>query len=231
MIKQKFNLTWETTVRADYINSKLIDDEFLANLKKSGCCLLSFGAESGSEKILEKIQKDITVDQILNSAKQCLRHDIIPQYSFMVGLPTETKEDMKQTIKLIDKLIKLSPKVQILGPQAFRPYPGSVLYQECLKAGWLPPKSLEEWAKVMQHELNYLSPQNFPWLKDPDFVESLEAYTRFGAHTIKSALSSTVKSSKLLKLLFILVCQIRWKLRFFKWPLEFKIAQKFITRV
>lgn len=230
MIDQKLNLAWETTVRADYINEHMLNDEFLAKLKKSGCYLLSFGAESGSARILEKIQKDVLPQQILKSAKQCLKHRIIPQYSFMVGLPGESRQDSNQTIDLIDQLIKLSPYVQILGPQAFRPYPGSILYQECLVAGWRPPQSLKEWAKVMEGELNYLSPHNFPWLKDPDFVESLEAYVRFGAHSIKSALGSTVKANKILKFLFILLCQLRWKMKFFKWPIEFKIARSLITK-
>ena len=225
MIKRKFNLFWETTIRADYLDKNFLDDDFMADLRKSGCYLLSFGAESGSPLVLKKIQKDITREQILNSARRCLKYGIVPQYSFMVGLPGETKKDMFETISLIDKLTKLSPEVQILGPQAFRPYPGSALYQECLVSGWRAPQSLEQWAKIMENELNYLSPQNFPWLKDPDFVESLEAYVRFGAHSFKSALGSTVKANKFLKTLFILLCKLRWKLKFFKWPIEFKIAK------
>jgi len=229
MIDKKLNLVWETTVRADYISDKMIDDDFLKKLRQSGCYLLSFGAESGSDQILKKIKKDLIVKQILNSARKCLEYDIIPQYSFMVGLPAETKKDMMQTIDLIDQLVKLSPKIQILGPQAFRPYPGSELYNQCLDAGWQPPKTLEQWASVMRHELNYLSPKNFPWLDNPDFVDSLEAYTRFGAHSIRNALSSTVKANKILKLLFIIICKIRWKLKFFSWPIEVKIAKKFVS--
>jgi len=231
MIKNEFDMSWETTIRANYLDDDFLDDDFLTDLKKSGCYLLSFGAESGSEKILKKLQKDITVDQIINSAKRCLKHGIIPQYSFMVGLPGETRKDINGTIKLIDRLIKLGDRVQILGPQAFRPYPGSALYQECLASGWSAPQSLDNWAWLVENELNYLSPRNFPWLKHVDLVESLEAYVRFGAHSIKSALGSTVKTNKLLKLLFILLCQVRWKLKFFKWPIEFKVARSLITKI
>lgn len=230
MIERQLIIPWETTVRVDYINNQMIDDEFLALLKKSGCYLLSFGGESGSERVLKKINKGIKPEQIIYSAKQTLNQGIIPQYSFMVGLPGETKKDIYQTIKLIDRLVKLGPQVQILGPQAFRPYPGSALYQECLVSGWSAPDSLGDWAKVVENELNYLSPRNFPWLENADLVESLEAYVRFGAHTIKSALGSTVKSNKIFKLFFILLCQIRWKLKFFKWPIEFKIARRAVTK-
>ncbi|MBD3311241.1 MAG: hypothetical protein GF349_01935 [Candidatus Magasanikbacteria bacterium] len=167
---------------------------------------------------------------IIRSAKMCLKHDIIPQYSFMIGLPGEEKNEMMETLKLIDKLVKLSSKVQILGPQAFRPYPGSELYEECVMSGWKAPETLYEWSDLVENELNYLTVQNFPWVKHKDFVESMEAYVRFGAHNIKSALGSTVSSNKLLKLSFILLCKLRWKLKFFNWPVEFKLAKKFVSK-
>jgi len=230
MIDRKLSIPWETTVRVDYINDQMINDEFLALLKESGCYLLSYGGESGSEIVLRKINKGIKPGQIIYSAKQTLKYGIIPQYSFMVGLPGETKKDIYQTIKLIDRLVKLGPQVQILGPQVFRPYPGSVLYQACVSSGWSAPQSLTGWAKAVKDELNFLSPRNFPWIKDVNLVESLEAYVRFGAHTIKSAFGSTVKANKILKLLFILLCQLRWKLKFFRWPIEFKIARRAVTK-
>jgi radical SAM superfamily enzyme YgiQ (UPF0313 family) len=230
MIDRGLQLPWETTIRAGYIRPGMVDDELMAKLKKSGCYLLSFGAESGSGKVLKMIKKDITANEILNSAKLCLKHGIIPQYSFMIGLPGETKDDMLETLKLIDQLITLSDQVQILGPQAFRPYPGSELYAECIQAGWQEPKSLEEWAKVAKNELSYLSVENFPWVGDKDFVESMEAYVRFGAHSIKSAMGSTVSANQWLKLGFVLLCQLRWRLKFFAWPVEFKLAKKFVIK-
>jgi len=230
MIEENLDIPWETTIRTDYIRDGFIDDGFLVKLKKSGCYLLSFGAESGSNEILKKIDKDIKREDIINSAKMCVRHEIIPQYSFMVGLPGETRRDINLTLSLIDALVKVSPLVQILGPQAFRPYPGGTLYDECLKAGWKAPEKLEDWARLVKNELNYLTPKNFPWLKNPELVESLEAYVRFGAHSIKSALHSTVKAPKFIKLIFILLCKLRFKLKFFKFPFEYMLAKKFITK-
>ncbi|PIR12733.1 hypothetical protein COV49_04345 [Candidatus Falkowbacteria bacterium CG11_big_fil_rev_8_21_14_0_20_39_10] len=230
MIDQGLSRPWETTVRANYLRVGMIDNEFMALLKKSGCYLLSFGAESGCPRILKKIKKDISPEDILRSAEMSLRHGIIPQYSFMIGLPGETKSDMMATLRLIDKLLKLSDKIQILGPQAFRPYPGSELYNECLESGWQAPDTLEEWAKLVKNELNYLTVKNFPWVRHKDFVESMEAYVRFGAHSIKSAMGSTVKAGKWLKLGFVLICKLRWKLKFFWWPVEFKLAKRHVIK-
>lgn len=230
LIEKDLVLPWETTVRADYFRAGMIDEEFAAQLKKSGCYLLSFGAESGSPAILRKIKKDIVPEQVLLSAKVCLKHGIIPQYSFMIGLPGETKADMNLTIKLIDRLVKLSPQVQILGPQAFRPYPGSVLYQECLQAGWQEPESLEAWAALAKNELSYLTVKNFTWVKDKNFVEAMESYVRFGAHGFKSAMGSSVKARRLLKFGFVLLCQLRWRLKFFAWPFDYQLAKKFVVK-
>jgi len=229
MIERKLERPWETTVRANYISTAMVDDDLLVKMKQSGCYLLSFGAESGSQIVLDKIKKDITPAQIIYAAKQCLKHDIIPQFSFMVGLPGELKSDMKLTLRLIDQLVKLSKKVQILGPQAFRPYPGSELYGECVASGWSAPKSLEEWSHLVKNQLNYLQVKNFNWVKHKDFVDSMEAYVRFGAHSVKSAMGSSVRANCILKLGFVLLCQLRWKLKFFAWPIEFKLAKKFVS--
>lgn len=230
MLEKKLTMPWETTVRCNYLRAGMVDDDFMEKLKKSGCYLLSFGAESGCPRILSKIKKDISPDDVINSAKMSLRHGIIPQYSFMIGLPGETKSDMMETLRLIDKLVSLSDKIQILGPQAFRPYPGSPLYEECVQSGWQAPQTTEEWAHLVKNELSYLTVQNFPWVKDKNFVESMEAYVRFGAHSIKSAMGSSIKAQKLLKLGFVLLCQLRWKLKFFFWPIEFKLAKRFVTK-
>ncbi len=230
LIEKNLTVPWETTIRVNYLKKDFIDDRFLAKIRKSGCYLFSFGAESGSPRILRKLDKDITREEIINSARSCLRHGIIPQYSFMVGLPEETREDVKMTLSLIDELFKLSDRVQILGPQVFRPYPGGTLYEECLALGWKEPETLSQWAEMVENELNYLTPRNFPWISSPDFVESLEAYVRFGAHSIESALGSTVKAARAFKLAFILICKIRWKLKFFAFPWDFKLAKNFISR-
>ena len=230
MIARDLSIPWETTIRVDYVREGMVDDAFMEQIRESGCYLLSFGAESGSTRILSKIQKDVTPEQILHSAKVCLRHGIIPQYSFMIGLPGESRKDMMLTLDLIDRLVALSHRVQILGPQAFRPYPGSELYQECIAAGWREPETLSQWAHLVENELSYMSVKDFPWVRNKDFVESIEAYTRFGAMSIRSAMGSTIKASRVLKLPFILLCKLRWKLKFFLFPFEYKLARKFVAK-
>lgn len=230
LIEDKINISWSTTCRADYFNNEFINDDFLDLIKKSGCELLSMGAESGSPRILEKIQKDVTPEEIIYSAKRCVKYNIDPIYSFMAGLPGETWQDIKKTLHLIDVLTKINQRVKIIGPQTFRPYPGSPLFKECITMGWHPPFSLEEWAKAMSGELNYMDSHKLPWLKNPDVIESLDVIVRLGANPIKYAFGLEVKANKVLKFLFILLCRIRWKLKFFGWPIEYKLAKRFISK-
>jgi anaerobic magnesium-protoporphyrin IX monomethyl ester cyclase len=230
LIEDKINISWSTTCRADYFKDDFINDEFLDLIKKSGCELLSMGAESGSPRILEKIQKDVTPEEIIYSAKQCVKYNIDPIYSFMAGLPGEAWKDIKKTLYLIDVLTKINRRVKIIGPQTFRPYPGSPLFKECISMGWHPPLSLEEWAKAMSGELNYMDSHKLPWLKKPDVIESLDVVVRLGANPIKYALGLEVKANKILKFLFIILCRVRWKLKFFGWPIEYKLAKRFISK-
>jgi len=230
IINNNINIYWSASIRSSYFNNKFINNNFLELMKKSGCNLLSIGAESGSIKILEKIKKNTTPEEIIYSAKQCIKYNIDPIYSFMAGLPGETWQDIKKTLCLINDLTKINQRVKIIGPQTFRPYPGSPLFEECVSMGLHLPLSLEEWSKSMSGELNYLDSRQFPWLKKPNTIESLDVIVRLGANPLKYALGLEVKANKILKFLFIFLCRARWKLKFFHWPIEYILAKKFISK-
>jgi len=107
-LKRNLQISWETTVRADYVKEERIDDEFLDKLKQTGCYLLSFGAESGSPRILAKIKKDITPEDVINSAKNVFKtwhYSAIFIHDWFA--PEKKKEDMMMTLNLIDRLIKI----------------------------------------------------------------------------------------------------------------------------
>lgn len=231
MLAEKINIPWNTSTRADYFNKNHLDDELLSLMEKTNCDALSIGAESGSPKILKKIKKEVTPEEIINSAKQCLAYDIDPIYSFMAGLPGEDWTDTKKTLRLIDVLTKLRGRgrVKIIGPQTFRPYPGSPLFKECVAYGWKTPSSLKEWSRSMSGELNYLEPKQFPWLKHPLVIEALDVYVRLGANPLRHAWQLEVGANKILKFAFLAVCRLRWKLKFFWWPIEYLLAKKFLA--
>lgn len=137
---------WYGTTRVDYFRANYIDEELAIRLKQSGCTLVGIGAESGSQRILDMLQKEITVDDTLNAARILKRAGIHANWSFMIGLPEETADDIKKTLVLIRQLAAMSTTFRIVGPQVYRPYPGSVLFGKCIASGMRVPTTVEEWA-------------------------------------------------------------------------------------
>jgi len=128
MIKREMKFKWYGSIRVDYLKPNHINMNIIKQVKQSGCQWLAFGAESGSQRILDILKKDITPEETLKSARICREVGIKPVYSFIIGIPGETKKDVFMSLNLIDKLKKICPKARINGPQILRVYPGGELY-------------------------------------------------------------------------------------------------------
>lgn len=110
------------------------------------------GVESGSPRMLKLMQKGITVEQTIKVNQRLAKNQIIlPSYNFMSGLPGETVEDLYQSVDLILRLLDDNPDASFSGMNQFQPYPGSDLYDLCVKAGFREPKDLEGWVYSDTH--------------------------------------------------------------------------------
>ena len=191
--------------------------ELMKNLKAAGCHHICFGAECGTQKMLDYIKKDITVEQLLESAKLTGEHKIGAKYSWVVGFPKEIQEDRLKMMDLIDKLTKLNPNcAHYIG--IFSPYPGSELYQETIEAGWKPPRRIEEWALFREE-------YDLPYIKNMWYLRSI-SLTCFFKFAMDSPIRPFSKSKKLYQLpvkLLKLTANLRWKHRFFSFPIEYKL--------
>lgn len=113
-----------------------MDDGLLGDMKKTGCRIMGLGIESGSDRILEIIGKNCTVDMIRDGLDRLKRHDILPTVSIMMGQDTETREDAEASIRLMKEIVDANPRVNF----AFTvttPFPGSPLYSAIMKRGYL----------------------------------------------------------------------------------------------
>ncbi|MBN1270834.1 MAG: B12-binding domain-containing radical SAM protein [Candidatus Aminicenantes bacterium] len=159
IVKENISIKWHADCRIDYVY--FYENSFMELLKKSGCHTLTFGAESGSNTILESINKGITREQILEVKKKMSKHHVYQNYHFMMGLPDETEEDINKTIDLMYLLMKNNPYFgEICGPSLYTPYPGTALYEKSLAKGFEPPQSLEGWINMDWYALN------LPWIQD-----------------------------------------------------------------
>ena len=112
-----------------------LKDMDLSYLEKNGLCEVQPGIESGSDRILEMIKKGETVEDMLEANRALAKTNILPLYNFMVGFPTETHEELMQTVDLALRLLDENPKAQISGFYIFVPYPGTELFD--LKTPWV----------------------------------------------------------------------------------------------
>jgi len=136
LIKENVKIKIRTQCRVDYLVK--YSDEFLKLIRKAGIILLYLGGESGSDKTLKKIKKDITREQIITANRMLKDHDISPRFSFMGGFPEESIEDFKQTLDLMRVLIEENPAAYTTPVQLFSPYPGTELFALAFQASGYP---------------------------------------------------------------------------------------------
>ncbi|KAF0225584.1 MAG: hypothetical protein FD176_270 [Rhodospirillaceae bacterium] len=129
---------------------KRMTDGFLDKLAAAGTDILHIGAECGSDRILQLIRKDCTVQDIIEVNRKLARHpQITAAYNFIMGVPTETLAELKQTGQLMLQLVKDHPNCIIFPPNKFRPLPGTELHEVASKQwGYQMPGTLSEWANI-----------------------------------------------------------------------------------
>ncbi|MDD5686867.1 MAG: radical SAM protein [Elusimicrobia bacterium] len=109
-----------------------IDTELVKTMKDAGCVQLEFGVESGSQKVLDALHKDIKIDAIRRAFKICRDVGMRTASSFMIGNPEEKMEDVILSEQLADEI-----KSDYTEFFTITPYPGTELYEMAKKNGWL----------------------------------------------------------------------------------------------
>lgn len=129
---------------------KRMSHEFLDKLAAAGTDIMHIGAESGSDRILKLLRKDSSYDDVIACNRKLAQHpQITAAYNFIMGLPTETLEELKKTRDLMLQLVEDHPNCIIFPPNKFRPLPGTELY-DIAKDEWNyeMPDTLEAWANI-----------------------------------------------------------------------------------
>lgn len=157
MISRGLTLPWQSTCRVDYASH--YEPAFLELMRQSGCRRLTLGGESGSPELLARISKGTSVDQMIETARRCKTVDIVPIFSFMVGFPFETEEDIQQTFNAIDGILGANEQAQINGIFIYTPYPGTPLFHDAVANNLRVPVTLEEWS-----HFQFANIANLPWI-------------------------------------------------------------------
>lgn len=126
MLKNDRKYRWMCYTRTDRI-----DPELCRLMKEAGCYLLVFGCESGSQKLLDSIKKDLSVEQNREGIEIAYESGLRSLSSFMLGLPGETPEMTQETIDFA-----VNSKLNYAVFPIFEPYPGTEIWNDCLESGY-----------------------------------------------------------------------------------------------
>jgi anaerobic magnesium-protoporphyrin IX monomethyl ester cyclase len=222
------NIIWWGEGRIDTINK--YKDETLALMRQAGCKMIFFGAETGNDEILKQMDKGGTQsgEQIRSFAARMAKFDIIPEYSFVLGLPAPTPEKVMeyidQDIAFIKEIKAINPKTEVV-IYIYSPVPteGSELYKTIQEAGFKFPEKLEDWIGPQWESFDLRKNPLTPWLT-PEMVDKIKNF-----ETVLNGYYPTVSDIRLnpLKRKAIrLVASLRYRMSLYKYPYEIKLLHK-----
>jgi anaerobic magnesium-protoporphyrin IX monomethyl ester cyclase len=181
------NMVWWGEARIDTMDK--YKDESLALIRKAGCKMIFFGAETGNDEVLKKMDKGGTqnAEQIVRFAERLKKFGIIPEYSFVLGTPADTEEQVNAQIDadiaFIRKIKEVNPDTEII-IYTYSPVPteGSEMYEKVKASGFHFPEKLEDWITPQWENFDLRKNPLTPWLKPymidkiRDFESVLNAY-------------------------------------------------------
>ena len=150
-----------------HARAEKVDPDLLERMARAGCFHITYGVESGSERIRRKVMRRPVTNERLEEVFRWTREaGIRVTANYMLGLPEETPEDLEATFALHDRL-----DPDDFGYFVFYPYPGTRLFQVCRERGYLP----EDWmTRPANHRESILS---LPELTREDIAQAYDRFT------------------------------------------------------
>lgn len=194
LAREKLGINWYTNIRTDYMSK--VDSSFISTLEGSGCKMLTFGAESGSERILKMINKKATPEEVITTNRKLARSNIIPHFVTIRGFPTETKNDLTETFLLNSQLL-IENKRAVCDSPFLIATPSTKIAEMCL-GDQIKSYKLEDWANI----IDLFKDEKPPWVLD-------ETYEFINNHRAFYVLTSkTNRSSRTLNIIYRFILRI-----------------------
>jgi radical SAM superfamily enzyme YgiQ (UPF0313 family) len=165
---ESLKLKFKIQARADL----LLQENYIRDLARAGCDNIWMGAESGSQKILDAMDKGTTVEQIYESTKLIKKYGMKPSFFIQFGYPGETKVDIEKTIKMISTLLPHD-----IGISVSYPLPGTKFYEKVQAE----LKEKTNWTD--SDELALMFSNTYP----PAFYKQLHRYVHAHYNRVKAA--------------------------------------------
>lgn len=164
IIQHNLPIRWTCNSRVD-----TLDEEMARKMKQAGCWLIAFGIESGSQKVLDNVKKDAHVETARQTIEMCHRLGIRTWGYFILGLPGETHQTIRETIDFAKSL-----PLDIALFHIAMPYAGTEFYFQAIANGWL---NTSDWTHF---DMNDSVVVQYPDLSARDILQATkQAYREF----------------------------------------------------
>ncbi|MBK8502400.1 MAG: radical SAM protein [Saprospiraceae bacterium] len=225
-------MNWWGEGRIDTLDQ--YSDRSLSILRDSGCKMIFFGAESGNDDLLKQMDKGgkQNARQILQFAARMKQFDIVPEYSFVLGLPAldakTVKKQVQKEIEFIRRIKDTNPQTEII-IYVYSPVPteDSQLFKDITKQGFKFPEHLEDWLEPQWEKFDLRKNPLTPWLT-PDIINLIRNF-----ETVLNAYyptSTDIKLSRFQQRFIRVMASVRYHLGFYIYPYELKALQKYWLR-
>jgi len=158
---EKLELRWSALSRVDTVNYELLEA-----MKDAGCIELKFGIESGSERMLHAMGKNISCNQIRQTVALASSIGIRVKAFLVHGFPGENMESTKETISLLKDIGHMIDRISLF---RFVPLPGSHVFRNARAYRLNLPDCIEEWEKF--HIYN----NSYHWWGNKDDLRQVES--------------------------------------------------------
>jgi anaerobic magnesium-protoporphyrin IX monomethyl ester cyclase len=194
-------------------------------LEQSRCAGIFVGAESGSDETLKVMGKASTVADTLRLAELFKRHNILPEFSFVLGYPPRPEQDIEASLALMKALRNLNRKSHFI-PHVYTPLPDTGNYDLATEHHFAAPTTLEGWLEGRWRDFGRMHHPHTPWLEGRRgrFLHDFEIVVQYSNRVWANKAPGTVGpiAFHLLKAF----CSLRWKAGFFRYPYELRLIWK-----
>lgn len=159
----KMGVVWSCNAKAN------VPRDTLKVLKDNGLRILLVGYESGNQKILNNVRKGLLVDTARQFTRDCHDLGIVIHGTFVLGLPGETQETIRETIQFAKEINPHTLQVSLAAP-----YPGTLLHKQATENGWLDVENAE---LIDEHGVQ-IAPLHYPHLSHREIHDALEIFYR-----------------------------------------------------
>jgi radical SAM superfamily enzyme YgiQ (UPF0313 family) len=158
MIRHRLNMRWVANSRSD-----MVDRDILKHMREAGCWMITYGFESGSQRVLDGMKKDLKVEQSVDAAKWTKEAGIKVWGYFIFGLPNENADSVQETIDLSKRM-----KLDLVNFAVGAPYPGTEFLQMAKANEWLVSS---DWSDFDQ---NYSAIVSYPDFSNDQIISAMK---------------------------------------------------------